>query len=485
MDTLLAHAGCRVDAESGAVVAPLHLATTFERGPGLDFSKGYIYSRIDNPSRALFELTMARLDRGVAAAAFSSGMAAIHAVLMAFPGGVVVLPDDLYHGVVSLIDGTMAAWGLRTVRYAADGGTRAIEAALDEAVELAGSSPGAGAGPASARVLLWVETPSNPLLRIVDVRAACAAARSRGVASAVDSTWLTPALCRPLDLGADVVVHSATKYIAGHSDVLMGVVVAAAADPSSLEPWLRDAAVCCAGARRSDCPAAAAAAAAAGGAGTGAGAVSGAAGGAGVPGGAASARGDALSMPALAKRGDEAAVAWWARVRGVQRCAGGVAGPLECFLALRGLRTLHLRIERQCANAMALAEMLEAHPAVAAVHYPGLASHPQHRLAAEALFSASAAGGEGPSRFGGMLSVRLRGGEEAARAVAARLTVTQTATSLGGTESLVEHRASIEPAGTATPWDLLRVSVGIESAADLIADWRQALDAVRGPQRSE
>lgn len=135
-------------------------------------------------------------------------MAAIHAVLMAFPGGVVVLPDDLYHGVVSLIDGTMAAWGLRTVRYAADGGTCAVEAALDKAIELAGGIPGGAAGPASSRVLLWVETPSNPLLRIVDVRAACSAARARGVASAVDSTWLTPALCRPLDLGADVVVHS-------------------------------------------------------------------------------------------------------------------------------------------------------------------------------------------------------------------------------------------------------------------------------------
>lgn len=232
-----------------------------------------------------------------------------------------------------------------------------------------------------------------------------------------------------------------TKYIAGHSDVLAGVAVARVAEGAGREAW-DDAA---------------------------AGAMRGPSAQAGERGGG----GPAASLHDVAAAGDAAAVPWWSRVRAVQRNAGGVAGPMDCFLAMRGLRTLELRVLRQSASAAALAAALEAHPAVVGVHYPGLDSHPQRALvASNAVFSR----GEDPAMCGGMLSVRLRGGEEAARRVASSLRVFRTATSLGGTESLVEHRASIEPKGTATPFDLLRVSVGLEDGDELIRDWTRALD---------
>lgn len=445
-------------------------------------------------------------------------MAAIQAVLLAFPQGVVVLPDDLYHGVVTLIDQVLAPWGMRVIRYAADGGIDAVVASLDEAIALASSKAaaasttttsaatfGVGAAEAASKVLLWMETPSNPLLRIVDIQAACHEARKRGVATAVDATWLTPMLCRPLELGADVVVHSVspalhlphaskapakhtlpmeaaegmhcavdqvlsgcakvfllqvTKYLAGHSDVLAGVVVAAARTPKEAYVWQEVAAKALdpRAVPVSASPTEAASAEAASTA---------------TELGEPEAGAAACDLPTLEKAGDAVAVGWWPRVRAAQRAGGGVAGPFECFLALRGLRTLSVRMRQQCANAMALARALEAHPGVEAVFYPGLESHPQHELAKSALFAD--APGDGQKLFGAMLSVRIVGGEAAALRVASALRVFHTATSLGGTESLVEHRATIEPKGSTTPRDLLRVSVGLEPATALIADWVAAL----------
>jgi len=371
--TRLAHAGCPPDPRDRAATASPVFATTFLRDADGTYPGGHVYSRTSNPTRDLLEATLADLDGGAEAAAFGSGQAAVAAVLNALPvGSRVLLPNDVYHGVRALATGPMAdRIAVRTVDMSDRG---ALRMALSD-------------GPVA---LVWLETPSNPLCRVTDLAAAVEMAHAAGARVCVDATWTPPPLTRPLDFGADLVVHSLTKYLAGHSDVLGGAVVTREADAD------------------------------------------------------------------------------FAAVRHQQALAGGVLDPFSCWLTLRGLRTLDVRLERQCANAAAAAVFLAAHPAVTAVHYPGLATHAGHAVAVRQMRL------HGATCFGGMLSFEVAT-EAEARRVAGATRVLAQATSLGGTESLIEHRRSVEPPASTTPPTLLRVSFGLESARDLIDDLVQAL----------
>ena len=371
IETLAVHAGRQVDPATGAVTPPIHMSTTFERAPDGSFPTGFVYSRSGNPNRSALEECVASLEGGAAAAAFSSGMAAIASVFQTLaPGDHVIAPQDLYHGTAKLLNETFARWQLRTsyvdmtdpdnVRREVNGSTR----------------------------LILIETPSNPLLKITDVAAVADIAHRHGITCVCDNTWATPVLQRCIDLGADLVVHSTTKYLGGHGDVTGGAVVAA--------------------------------------------------------------RDDAL----------------FGELRRIQQDGGAVPSPFDCWLILRGIRTLPYRIRAHAENAARIASFLDSHPNVAQVFYPGLEGHPGHDVARRQM-----------GRFGGMLSFRVRGGLDAAFRVAARTALFTRATSLGSYESLIEHRASIEGPDSLTPNDLLRVSVGLENADDLIADLRQALDA--------
>ncbi len=369
IDTLLAHAGCTVDPATGAVVAPIHLATTFERDADGGYPRSFEYSRTDNPTRRLFEETLAALEQGEAAAAFASGMAAAMTVFQALrPGDHVILPDDAYHGVRVLATGPFQDWGLHHTRVDLTD-LHALEAAFRPETRL-----------------VWIETPSNPLLKITDIAAVARLARHHGAEVAVDSTWATPLLQQPLALGADLVLHSVTKYLAGHSDVLGGAVAA--------------------------------------------------------------------------KRVD----GLFARIRGLQGMGGAVMDPFSAWLSLRGMRSMGARMRMQCDNARTLAEFLSRHPRVQHVHHPSLANHAGHRVAAAQMRD-----------FGAMVSIEVDGGSEEALAVAGATRVFRRATSLGGTESLIEHRASIETPPTHTPPNLLRLSIGLEHIDDLCGDLRHAL----------
>lgn len=370
LETLAVHAGRAPDAATGAVAPPIHPSTTYERAGDGTYPHGYIYTRKGNPTRHALEEALAALEGGAAAAAFASGSAATLAVFQALrPGDHVVAPIDAYHGTASLLREMLQPWGL-DVTFA----DLAVPGALEEALR------------PSTR-LVWLETPSNPLLRITDIRHAVDAAHAVGARVACDNTWATPVLQRPLDMGADLVVHSTTKYLNGHGDVLGGVVIT----------------------RRQD---------------------------------------------------DEL----FAEVRRSQSTGGAVPSPFDCWLVQRGLRTLPYRMRAHCENAAAVAHFLAQHPAVERVHFPGLESHPGHEIAARQM-----------AAFGGMLSIQVKGGRERAFEVLARVRVFTRATSLGGVESLIEHRASVEGPGTTTPDDLLRLSIGLEHADDLIADLAQAL----------
>jgi len=371
-ETLAIHADGGPDPGSGAVAPPLHLSTTFVHGPASEPLHGHLYVREGSPTQVRLEVALAALEGGERALAFASGMAAAAALLQALPAGArVVFHRDLYHGVRALALERLPRWGL-AAEFADLADPAAARAAL---------------GPGTA--LVWLETPTNPRLEIVDLAAVAALARAAGASLVVDGTFATPALQRPLELGADVVLHSTTKYLGGHSDVQGGALVF----------------------RR--------------------------------PG-------------ALAERVEE-----------LRKELGGVASPFNSWLVLRGLRTLACRMERHSANALALARALAGHPRLAAVLYPGLPGHPGHATAARQM-----------SAFGGMLSLRVAGGRTAALAVAARLELFTLATSLGGVESLVEHRASAEGPGSTTPDDLLRLSVGLEHPDDLAADLARALDSL-------
>ncbi len=369
IETLAVHKGRAVDPSTRAVTPPLHMSTTFERDVDGSYPQGFIYGRSGNPNRRLLEECMAALEGGEEAAAFSSGMAAIMSVFQALrPGDHVVAPSDIYHGTAKLLREIMARWGLRTTFVD-----------LSEAGELEGAVE-------DSTRMIFIETPSNPLLKITDVAAVAELARSRGIHTVCDNTWATPVLQRPLELGVDLAVHSSTKYLGGHGDVTGGVVVAA--------------------------------------------------------------RQEGL----------------FERVRQVQNDGGAVPSPFDCWLLLRSIRTLPYRVRAHTVNAARIARFLADHPKVAEVFYPGLAHHAGHETAARQM-----------SDFGGMLSFRVNGGRDAAFGVAGRTQLFTRATSLGSYESLIEHRASIEGPESATPEDLLRVSVGLENAKDLIADLGQAL----------
>jgi len=373
LETKAIHAGRGVDPSTGAVTIPLHPSTTFERSADGTFPSGYEYIRDANPTRNAFETAMAALEGGHAAVAFSSGMAAITAVFEAHPskGNRIVVPDDMYFGIRSLIDET-------------DIGSRFDFVAVDMR-DLDALRTAVGAAPTG---LVWIETPSNPLIRVVDIRAACDIAHETGAIAVVDNTWATPVLQRPFELGADAVMHSATKYIGGHSDLMAGVVVLP--DASPLDRSLRM----------------------------------------------------------------------------IQRHKGSVAAPFDCWLALRGLQSLPVRMRAHCDGAQKVAEALSKHPAVESVLFPGLPDDPGHTLA-----------GRQMSGYGAMLSFIVRGDADAAMTVAARLKLVVRATSLGGTHSLIEHRASVEGPKSMAPAGLLRISVGLEHPQDIIDDLYQALSA--------
>lgn len=369
LETLLAQAGCETDPQTGAVVSPLHLSTTYHRAEDGSYPHGFVYARSGNPTRHQLETTLAALEGGTACVACASGMAASMAVLQALrPGDHLILPDDVYFGVRHLVISLFEEWGLT---YTAVDLTDldALEAALRPETRL-----------------VWAETPSNPLLKITDLKAIAERARTSGARLVVDGTWTTPLLQRPLDLGADLVLHSVTKYLAGHADVLGGAVIAKEED------------------------------------------------------------------------------AFFERIRNVQTSAGPVMDPFSAWLTLRGMRSLAARLRVQCENARRLAAFLDVHPRVARVHYPALPAHPGHDVARRQMRD-----------FGGMLSFEVDGDEADAVAVAARARVFTRATSLGSTESLIEHRASIETPPTETPRTLLRVSAGLEHADDLLEDLSQAL----------
>ena len=368
LETLAIHAGHRPDPVTGAVTTPIILSSTFERAPDLSFPGGFIYTRDNNPNRRELETVLAALEGGAEAAAFASGSAATFAAVASLaPGDHVVAPLDAYYGTRSVIT-EKVRWGLE-VTFVNMSDLAAVRAAMRPTTRM-----------------IWIETPSNPLLTISDIRALSELAHATDAITVVDNTWPSPVGQRPFDLGADLVMHSTTKYLGGHSDLLGGALITRVADER------------------------------------------------------------------------------WARVRATQKEVGAVPSPFDCWLLLRGIRTLPWRVRAHSANALAVAEYLATHPKIEAVHYPGLTSHPARAIIERQMLLP-----------GGMLSIQVKGGMEAAVAMTNRLKIFTRATSLGGVESLIEHRQSIEGPTTRAPANLLRVSVGLEHPHDLKGDFEQAL----------
>ncbi len=360
-----------VDAETAAIVPPIHPATTYERGTDNKLLSGRLYSRADNPNYDQPEAVLTSLEDGAATAVFSSGMSAATAVFLTLkPGDHVLVPKIVYWAFRTWLTGWATEWGLHV-----------------ESADMTNPALVASAMRPGKTKLVWIETPANPTLVITDIAALAEVAHRGGAVLAVDSTFATPVLTRPITLGADLVMHSATKYLNGHSDVIAGSLTTRAQDDQ------------------------------------------------------------------------------WARIKSVRSQMGTVLGPFEAWLLLRGLRTLFVRVAAQCRSAEHIAGHFADHPKLEAVLYPGLPSFAGHDVAARQMH-----GG-----FGGMLSLRVRGGAPGALAFIGRLRTWKRATSLGGVESLVEHRASVEGSQSATPADLLRMSVGLEDVRDLIEDIEQAL----------
>ena len=369
--TIAAQALGWIDEQTHAVVPPIHVSTTYIRDPDNQYRSGRVYARADNPAFDQAQAVLARLEHGAQAALFASGMAAATAVFQALaPGDHVLAPKVMYWSLRHWLMTFATHWGLH-VEFIDMSSTADIQAAL---------RPG-------KTKLVWVETPANPLWTITDVAATAAMAHAAGARLAVDSTVASPVLSQPLTLGADIVMHAATKYLGGHSDLIAGALVTRVDDD------------------------------------------------------------------------------FWTRIKTIRAQLGGTLGSFEAWLLLRGMRTLYLRVRQASQSAQRIAEHFAQHTAIEAVLYPGLTTDMGHAVAARQM-----QGG-----FGGMLSLRVKGGEAAAIAVAAKVQLWKRATSLGSVESLIEHRASIEGAGTPAPVDLLRLSVGIEECSDLIADLEQAL----------
>ncbi|QEL25288.1 PLP-dependent transferase [Bosea sp. F3-2] len=375
--SLAAQAMGKVDPQTRGVVPPIHVSTTYIRDEDNGYASGFIYGRPDNETVHEAQTVLAMLEEAKAGALlFGSGMAAATAVFQALsPGDHVVASKVMYWALRAWLLNEATRWGLQ-VDFVESDDLAALKAAV---------KPG-------ATKLVWIETPSNPLWTITDIAAAAEIAHKAGARLAVDSTCASPVHTRPLTLGADIVMHAATKVLNGHSDVVAGALCANADDE------------------------------------------------------------------------------FWNRIKTVRKGQGGILGPFEAYLLMRGMRTLHLRQERQSASAMDLAQRLSAHPLVARVLYPGLPQHPGHDIAARQM----------ENGFGYMLSIQVTGGEAAAVKAAAHVGLYKRATSLGGVESLIEHRASIEGAGSPCPTDLLRLSTGIEDVEDLYADLDQALKAGHG-----
>ncbi|MCW5659129.1 MAG: PLP-dependent transferase [Burkholderiaceae bacterium] len=369
-----------VDPVTKAISPPIHASTTFIRDADNQYRSGRGYARADNPAFDQAEALIAQLEHGAQGALFASGMAAATAVFQSLaPGDHVLAPKVMYWSLRNWLMNFATAWGLK-VELVDMTDPAAVHTALR---------------PGQTR-LVWIETPANPLWTITDIAATAALAHGAGARVAVDSTVATPVLTRPLELGADIVMHAATKYLNGHSDLIAGVLVTRTDDD------------------------------------------------------------------------------FWKRIKTVRAQLGGTLGSFESWLLLRGMRTLYLRVRAASASAQRIAEHFAGHRHVEAVLYPGLREAPGYAVAARQM-----QGG-----FGGMLSLRVKGGasggETAAIATAAHVQLWKRATSLGGTESLIEHRASVEGAGTPAPPDLLRLSVGIEHVDDLIADLEQALARAHG-----
>lgn len=366
-ESLAVHAGRTVDPVTGAVSPPLYLSTTFQRDADGQYSTGYDYIRDNHPNRVMLERTLAALEQGTDAVAFASGTAATLAVFQVAGRGHIVATHDAYHGTLHQLQEVVASWGSE-ISFVDTASPDEVAAAIRDDTQL-----------------LWIETPSNPLLRISDIATIGRLATRQNITVAVDNTLATPVLQKPLTLGADLVVHSTTKYIGGHSDVSGGVVV-------GRDKQLLD------------------------------------------------------------------------QVRGFLSRGGAVPSAFDCWLLQRSIATLPMRTHAHAHNALAIARFLASHPAVTEVAYPGLPAHAGHEIAARQM-----------SGFGGVLSFLVDGDAAHAVAVAARTRLFIRATSLGGVESLIEHRASAEGPGTHAPGNLLRLSVGIEHQDDLVADLDQAL----------
>jgi len=368
IETLAVHAGHKIDPATGAVSAPIHLSTTFERDVEGTYSRGFMYTRNNNPNRQALEEGASALESGAASAAFASGTGAAMAIFQALsPGDHVLAHVDAYYGITRLLREIFVPWKL-DVDFADMSDLNAVKKGLRANTKI-----------------VWTETPSNPLWKIVDLAAIAQLGHEVGAACVCDNTCAVT-LQRPFQLGADFILHSTTKYFGGHCDVLGGIVVA--------------------------------------------------------------------------KEENEL----FQRIRKIQYEGGAVPSPFDCWLILRGMRTLPWRMRAHSENAAKVAEFLASHKKVERVHYPGLKSHPRHEIAARQM-----------SMFGGMLSFEVKGGRDAAMKVSTSTKIFTRATSLGGVESLVEHRASIEGPVTTSPEGLLRLSIGLENADDLIDDLNQAL----------
>lgn len=371
------HAGYEPDPLTGAVNVPIYASSTFAQDGVGGMRGGFEYARTGNPTRQALEANAASIESGTFGRAFASGMAATDAILRASlrPGDHLVIPDDAYGGTFRLIDKVFSQWGIEHTP-APVGDVDAIRAAMRPTTKL-----------------VWLETPTNPLLNIGDIEAVAEVAHAGGARLVVDNTFASPYLQQPLTRGADVVLHSSTKYLGGHSDVVGGLLVT---DDEQID----------------------------------------------------------------------------ADVAFLQNGSGGVPGPFDAYLTMRGIKTLGVRMDRHCDNAEAVVDLLAGRSEISSILYPGLPEHPGHEVAARQM-----------SRFGGMISVRMAGGREAAQQLCARTEIFTLAESLGGIESLIEHPGAMTHASTAgsmleVPDDLVRLSVGIEDACDLLADLEQALDGL-------
>jgi len=371
IETLAAHCGHEVDSATGAVIPPLVLSTTFARKEDGSLIGEHLYSRMGNPNRQALESTLAQLEGGGACVSFSSGQAASMSLFHSLsPGDHILMPLEMYYNTRGLLETHYSRWNLQA-SYVDMTDLRLVDQALRDNTRL-----------------VFIESPSNPRLRITPIAEVSRLAHKIGAVCIVDNTWATPIFQRPLALGADMVIHSLTKYIGGHCDVLAGCVIGK--DPD--HPYMQ-------------------------------------------------------------------------RIRSFQATAGAVPSPFECWLLQRSIPTLPCRVRAQCASARRVADYLSQHRRVEATHYPGLASHPGHDIAASQM-----------SDFGAMLSFETKGGREAAAKTCSRLQLITRATSLGGFESLIEHRILVEGPNSPTPPGLLRCSIGLENADDIIADLSHALD---------